>query len=93
MRLPSLTLIIVSQAIIWCVAGAVIHGSMILLYPLAWIAIGTMFFLHNKLYPIKLPAPNVPSSDSWANSQKKSEGIVQPGLDNVPPVDQSTTTI
>lgn len=92
MRLPSLTLIIASQAIIWCVAGAMIHGSMILLYPLAWIAIASVFFLHNKMHPINLPAPNVPSSEMWANSRKQSNGVVQTDIDTVP-VDQSTTSI
>lgn len=91
MRLPSLSVIIASQALIWCIAGAWIHGSMILLYPLAWVAIATMFFFHNKMFPIKLPAPNVPSSDSWANSRKQSDGIVPTDVDA--PIDQSTTSI
>lgn len=70
MRLPTLSLIIASQAIIWCVAGAYIHGSMILLYPVAWIAIASAFYFHHKLVPINLPAPSVPADETWANSRK-----------------------
>lgn len=70
MRLPTLSVIIASQAIIWCIAGAAIHGGMILLYPISWIAIAAAFYYHNKRNPIKLPAPTVPSDETWTNSRK-----------------------
>jgi|GEM_PF-3966049 len=77
MRLPTLSVIIASQAIIWCVAGAAIHGGMILLYPISWILIAAAFYFHHKYYPIKLPAPTIPSDEKWANS-KKNESEEEP---------------
>ena len=73
MRLPTLSLIIASQAIIWCIAGAAIHGPMILLYPLSWAAIAGAFYAYNKAYPINLPPQTVPSGETWANSRKPSD--------------------
>lgn len=70
MRLPSLSVIIASQAIVWCVAGAMIHKWKILLYPISWIAVASAFYFHYKRYPIKLPAPTIPSDETWANSRK-----------------------
>ena len=70
MRLPTLSIIVASQAVIWCIAGAAVHGPMILLYPLSWALIGAAFYFHNKKYPIKLPALSVPSDEKWANSKK-----------------------
>lgn len=52
MRLPSLSVIIVSQALIWCVAGAIVHGPAILLYPAAWALIAAAFWSHNQLFPM-----------------------------------------
>lgn len=52
MRLPTLSVIILSQAVIWGIAGAAIHGPMILLYPLSWAAIGAAFWFHAKRNPI-----------------------------------------
>ncbi len=96
MRLPSLTLIIASQAIIWCAAGAAIHGPMILLYPLSWLMIGTAFWLHVRNNPIKAPAAPA-EKQQWANSASNNtvkasnvEAITQPG-DVVPPSNMATT--
>jgi hypothetical protein len=49
MRLPSLTVIIAVQAILWCIAGVWIHGWMILVYPLAWLAVLSVFLVHNMM--------------------------------------------
>ncbi len=73
MRLPTLSLIIASLAVIWCVAGAYVHTSTILLYPAAWIAIASAFYFHHKFFPIKLPAPNIPADETWANSRKNDD--------------------
>ena len=62
MRLPSLSIIIAIQAIIWCVAGSIpsVHGPRILLYPLAWGLIAAGFLLHAKTFPIsKQPGSQV----------------------------------
>ena len=47
MRLPALSTIITGQVALWCIAGVSIHGWMILLYPLVWTAIGSMFLIHH----------------------------------------------
>ena len=47
MRLPSLSAIIASQAVLWCLAGVWIHGWMILVYPLAWLAVLSPFLIHH----------------------------------------------
>lgn len=73
MRLPTLSVIVASQAIIWCIAGAAFHGPMILLYPLSWAVIAGAFYYHNKRNPIKLPALSVPSDEKWANSKKNND--------------------
>ena len=52
MRLPSLSAIIVSQAIIWCFAGAYVHGLVILLYPAAWALIAAAFWFHGYQFPM-----------------------------------------
>ena len=70
MRLPTLSTIIISQAVIWCIAGASVHGPMILLYPLSWLVIGACFYFHNKAVPIQLGEVSVPSDEQWANSKK-----------------------
>lgn len=72
MRLPALSLIIVSQLVVWCVAGAVIHGWAILLYPLSWALIGAAFYFHNKKYPIQTSASDEVTKEApkqWANSK------------------------
>ena len=63
MRLPSLSVIILSQAVIWCVAGTVIHGPTILLYPLSWLALGVAFWYHSKKFPVKTVAMHQPEPD------------------------------
>lgn len=52
MRLPSLKVIIATQVVIWCCAGAWILGPKILLYPLAWVLVGGAFYLHLRMYPL-----------------------------------------
>lgn len=78
MRLPALSLIIVSQLVIWCVAGVVVHGWTILLYPLSWALIGAAFYMHNKKNPIQIPASDAQeaSPKKWANSKTSQSGGV-----------------
>lgn len=73
MRLPSLSVIIASQAIIWCAAGAWILGPKILLYPLAWVAVGAAFYFHLKKYPIG--ATTAKRTKRAAASEQRATGI------------------
>ena len=50
MRLPSLSITLSLIAICWCVFGVAIHGWYIMLYPAAWLIIGLLFFIGNKVY-------------------------------------------
>lgn len=73
MRLPALSVIIASQLVIWCIAGAAIHGWMILLYPLSWLVIGSAFYFHLKKHPIETNNACDTPKQEWANSQKPSQ--------------------
>ena len=73
MRLPALSVIVASQAIIWCFAGTWIHGWKILLYPLSWCLVGAAFYFHNKKYPIAGLATHHTSKGPWANSKKPTD--------------------
>lgn len=88
MRLPTLTAIVASQAIIWCLAGAYVHGPMILIYPLSWCLIGGAFYFHSKMNPIKIPPQTVPSDGNWANAKKPVNGV-----STDMPVDASSSTV
>ena len=69
MKLPPLWIIVSSQALIWCIAGAYVHSWKILLYPLSWVVVGAAFYLHNKRNPILTgPSPEL-SSGPFANSK------------------------
>ncbi len=68
MKLPSLWIIILSQALVWCVAGAMVHSWKILLYPLSWLLVGAAFYLHLKYHPIETP-PTL-ATGPFANSQQ-----------------------
>lgn len=70
MKLPALSVIVASQAVIWCFAGTWIHGWKILLYPLSWGVIGAGFYFHNKKNPISQPIKDHTSQGPWANSEK-----------------------
>ena len=72
MKLPPLWIIVVSQALIWCVAGAYVQTWKILLYPLAWLAVGAAFYLHCKKYPILSSKPAL-SSGPFANSKQSDD--------------------
>ena len=52
MRLPALSVIIISQLVIWCIVGASVHGPMILLYPASWMLILSAFYFHIRKYPV-----------------------------------------
>lgn len=69
MKLPSLWIIVASQALIWCVAGAYVHQWKILLYPLSWLLVGGAFYLHNKMYPIEMSTSPELSEGPFANSK------------------------
>ena len=56
MRLPSLSVIIAVQAVFWCIAGAAIHGWMILLYPAVWLTILGAFAIHHVTHPLNAAA-------------------------------------
>jgi len=77
MKLPPLWMIISSQAVIWCVAGAYVHSWKILLYPLAWLAVGAAFYIHSKRYPIVTQPSPALSTGPFANSKNlgKSEKV------------------
>ena len=47
MRISVLLFITTTLAVIWCIAGVMIHGWTILLYPLVWLAIGSIFIVHH----------------------------------------------
>lgn len=69
MKLPPLWIIIASQALVWCVAGAYVHTWKILLYPLSWLLVGGAFLWHSKMYPIE----SALSSGPFANSKPVAE--------------------
>ena len=50
MRISVPLFIATTLAIVWCIAGVMIHGVTILLYPLAWLAIGSMFIVHHTQF-------------------------------------------
>ena len=81
MRLPALSLIVASQLVIWCVAGAIVHGWAILLYPLSWALIGAAFYWHNKTHPVVTSVSEAPDEapKKWANSKT----AASPGVANL----------
>ena len=85
MRLPSLSVIIVSQLVVWCVVGALVHGGAILLYPLAWLTVGLLFFIHNKYNPIQPAGSSAPQEQRWANSRTNSAAVTTPQADESEP--------
>ncbi len=50
MRISVPLFIATKLAIFWCIAGVMIHGWTILLYPLVWLAIGSMFIVHHTQF-------------------------------------------
>lgn len=50
MRMPPLPITMAVIAIIWCVAGYLLHGWRQLLYPAAWLAVLGLFLILNKVY-------------------------------------------
>jgi len=50
MRMPSLPVTLGLIAVVWCVAGVLLHDWRQLLYPAAWLLVVAFFLVLNKVY-------------------------------------------
>ena len=50
MRIPSLKIILPLIALAWCVAGVMVHGAIIIFYPLVWMTVLSGFLMLNAIF-------------------------------------------
>ena len=77
MKLPGLPVLLIAIGAVWCVAGVIAHGWVMLAYPLIWAAIGAAFLILNGVYNAMYPAV---SADQPEQGSRRSLGNTTNGL-------------